>query len=223
MDPQNQGGMGGGQVRSAPRETAEKITNPGGVAAGSGDLRTAFGVRAPPHARSWVGAVAPTRGYRLQRLRRRGGRAGRGTRRVGAPGLQWEFPVASSQMPEPMRLWCVCYAGGVEAGSPGSRSAPREAAEKITNPGGVAGGSGDLRTAFGVRAPPHARPRVGAVAPTRGYRLQRLRRRGGRAGQGTPPGEGTRPSQGVASSQKPVSRSLRGGLWVSPGLQSGFW
>jgi hypothetical protein len=31
----------------------------------------------------------------------------------------------------------VCYAGDVEAGSPGSRSAPREAAERMTNPGGV--------------------------------------------------------------------------------------
>ena len=30
------------------------------------------------------------------------------------------------------------YAGGVEAGSPGSRSAPRETAEGSTNPGGVA-------------------------------------------------------------------------------------
>ncbi len=35
-----------------------------------------------------VGEVAPTRGYRLQRLRRNGGHAGHGFRRVGAPGLQ---------------------------------------------------------------------------------------------------------------------------------------
>ena len=81
-----------------PRETAAGIINPGGVAAGNGDLRTAFGVRAHQHARPRVGAVAPTRGYRLQCLRRTGGRAVRGFRRVGAPGLQsgfWELPFHS--------------------------------------------------------------------------------------------------------------------------------
>ncbi len=48
--------------------------------------------------------------------------------------------------------------------------------DKVTNPGWVAEG-GDLRTAFGVRPFQPTKPRVGADAPTRGYRLQRLRRR----------------------------------------------
>jgi hypothetical protein len=52
---------------------------------------------------------------------------------------------------------------------------PRETAKRISNPGRVAA-RGDLRTAFGVRDLRRIKPRVGAVAPTRGYRLQRLRR-----------------------------------------------
>jgi hypothetical protein len=54
----------------------------------------------------------------------------------------------------------VGYAGGVEAGSPGSRSAPRETAERITNPGRVAAASRDLRTPTGLRAFQRAGPQV---------------------------------------------------------------
>ncbi len=49
-----------------------------------------------------VGAVAPTRGYPLQRLRRTGGRAGHGPRRVKAPGLQsgiWRLETSPPQPP----------------------------------------------------------------------------------------------------------------------------
>jgi hypothetical protein len=97
-----------------------------------------------------VGAFAPTRGYRLQRLRRT----------LPAPRGPTPFhrlPLRGTELASGRGQGPVCYAGGVEADSPGSRSAPRETAETITNPGRVAAGSGDLRTAFGVRAHQDAR------------------------------------------------------------------
>ncbi len=70
------------------------------------------------------------------------------------------------------------YAGGVEAGSPGSRSdTPGYLVDEVPTLEGLQR-LGILRTAFGVRIHFHALPRVGAFAPTRGYRLQRLRRWG---------------------------------------------
>ena len=144
--------------------------------------------------------------------------------RVRAPGLQTGVPSCQFSDARATGVLCICYAGGVEAGSPGSRSAPRETAEGIINPGGVAAGRGDLRTAFGVRAPPHARPRVGAVAPTRGYRLQRLRRRGGRVGQGMRRvrAPGLHREFEVPRSQFPEAPTVgrvpsRGASWTSPG------
>ena len=89
-----------------------------------------------------------------------------------------QFPEASCQ-----------NAGGVEAGSQygvAKRNPGKRRKRSPTLEG--------LQQGVGIFAPPSGcvlintqEPRVGAVAPTRGYRLQRLRRTGGRAGQGKYP------------------------------------
>ena len=84
-------------------------------------------------------------------------------------------PVARGQRPTPEALKRVARGREAHPGKRRKRSPTLEG----------------LQQGVGIFAPPSGcvlintqEPRVGAVAPTRGYRLQRLRRAGGRAGQG---------------------------------------